>query len=242
MNAIRLSVGVATYNGAEYVEEQLASILADIGPDDEVIVVDDGSVDSTLDVVASMRDGRIRVVRNERNRGHIRTFERALAEAKGRYIALSDQDDVWVPGRTERMLEAASIRGAVLVAGNFDYLNRPGVTPAGALRPEGTGRGWTNVVGVLAGRTPYFGSCMLMNRQLRDKILPFPASTEAHDHWIALCGNVTGTVVHLGPPAVTLRRVHGLNLTPERRRSVVKVLRSRWIHIRAVAAAFGRRR
>jgi glycosyltransferase involved in cell wall biosynthesis len=82
----------------------MRSILSQIEAYDEIVVVDDGSTDHTLDVVASFGDTRIRVLRNERNRGVLAAFERALLETRNEIILLSDQDDLWLPGKLNEIL------------------------------------------------------------------------------------------------------------------------------------------
>src|SRR5262245_13619427 len=90
----RVSVCLATYNGVEHLREQVDSILADLGPHDEVVVVDDASGDATVALLEGFGDPRVRIVRSAHNQGHVRTFERAIREASGEIIMLSDQDDV----------------------------------------------------------------------------------------------------------------------------------------------------
>lgn len=220
----RVSVCLATYNGAAHVREQIASILADLGPEDEVVVVDDASRDNTVALIESFGDARVRIVRAERNRGHVKTFERAIGEATGEIIMLSDQDDVWPPGRTDAL--SAALAEADLAAGNFAVLGDESVGPVPPLTPAMDDRRLGNVVGLLLGRRQYFGSCMAFRSDLRSILLPFPPAVEAHDHWLAIVGNIAGQTRH-GAHQVTLRRVHGANLSPTSRRSLRKVTRTR---------------
>ena len=89
-----ISVCMATYNGEKFVCQQLRSITAQLGTADEVIVSDDGSTDSTLAVIESMGDSRIKTIEGPRRRSPVWNFENALRHAKGDYIFLADQDDV----------------------------------------------------------------------------------------------------------------------------------------------------
>ena len=98
------SVCVATYNGEKYIEQQLRSILEQIAPTDEVIVSDDSSIDNTIKIVDSIGDKRIRI-RHSKAHYFKDNFIEALREAKGDVIFLSDQDDVWLPGKYERCLK-----------------------------------------------------------------------------------------------------------------------------------------
>lgn len=104
MSTPAVSVIVAAYNGAPMIEETLASLQAQTFGDFEIIVVDDRSTDDTLDVLARWPDPRLRVIALEENGGPVRARNRAVAEARGRYIAASDQDDLSVPDRLARQV------------------------------------------------------------------------------------------------------------------------------------------
>jgi glycosyltransferase involved in cell wall biosynthesis len=220
----RISVCLATYNGAAHVREQLESILADLGPGDEVVVVDDASRDETVALLEGLDDERVRVVRSPHNQGHVKTFERAIDEASGDIIMLSDQDDVWPLGRTETL--SAALKTADLAAGNYAVLGDESTGPVPPLAPSMDGRGLRNVLGLILGRRPYYGSCMAFRSDLRSLLLPFPRAVEAHDHWLAVVGNIAGHTAH-PEGRVTLRRVHAGNLSPARRRGPGSVARTR---------------
>lgn len=241
----RVSVCVATYNGARYVVEQLGSVLAELGPGDEVVVVDDASTDGTADVVAALTDPRVRLVRAQRNRGYVATFAAALQEARGDLLLLSDQDDVWVPGRVAAMVTA--LARADVVATNLATLDGPDRIrgPYGQadwhLRAAASRHRVRNVLGVLAGNRPYYGCAMGVRRSVLTTALPLPSYlVESHDLWFALWGNVVGTVEHLELRSVR-RRYHESNASPDRPRGVVAALRSRWMLMRCVLTLLGRR-
>lgn len=233
MTAPTVSVCMATYNGLAFLQEQLDSILVDIGEHDEVVVYDDASTDGTAELLSAQRDPRIRILLNERNVGHVRAFGGAMRAARGDVIALADQDDVWVPGRTTVLLSA--LENADLAVGNYETFGaREGVEPH-ALRGQPPETGSIRNLGMLAiGRLPYFGSTMMMQRALVDVILPIPDWIEAHDQWIGILGNIAGRTAHV-PDIVTRRRIHTRNQTPNRRRSMPKVAYSRWLMVRMAA-------
>jgi len=204
-----VSVCMATYNGSEYVTHQLQSILDELEDQDEVVVVDDASTDDTVAVIEALGDSRIRVIRQESNRGYVRTFESALAAAAGDVLLLADQDDEWIPGR--RPLTGRPWRLGPLHGG-------------GSLRNE---------LRLLAGDAPYYGCAMAVRRDLRDTVLPFPAFlTESHDLWIATVANTSRSMSHVTEP-VLRRRLHGGNASAPKPRGVLKALGSRWMLLRA---------
>lgn len=237
---IRVSVCMATYKGAAFVQEQVTSILAELGEDDELVIVDDASPDETASIIAGIPDPRIRLSRASSNRGYVRTFEEAVRLSRGEYIFLSDQDDVWVPGRVELML--AVLTGSRLVASNFDMLGggpRPWIP---RLRSADSRRHVANMVGILVGYRAYYGCGMAFRREAIEMFLPIPPYVrESHDLWLAICGNVAGSITHLDE-ATIYRRLHDENQTPAGWRSLPKILAARIMLVRLTAEAFRRRR
>jgi glycosyltransferase involved in cell wall biosynthesis len=232
-----ISVCMASYNGASYVGEQLRSILAQLGAGDEVVVADDASTDNTVDTIRALGDDRVRVLTLPRNVGHVRAFEAALREAVGDVVLLSDQDDVWIPGRVQTLLDA--LESSPIVASNWRLIggadhDGPHFTDEAA----STAPKLANVGRILLGRLPYFGCAMGIRRDAMPQVLPFPRATEAHDLWIAMVGNMSGGMAHLGASTVE-RRIHETNLTPRSRRSIGPVLLTRvgMVQLAAIAVA-----
>jgi hypothetical protein len=98
-----ISVCMATYNGSEYIREQISSILIQLGIGDELIVSDDTSTDNTIEIIQSFNDDRIKVVINSKCKSPIFNFENAIKQASNPLIFLSDQDDVWVENKVYEM-------------------------------------------------------------------------------------------------------------------------------------------
>ncbi len=241
----RVSVCLATYTGAAYVEQQLRSVLDQLGPEDEVVEVDDASTDDTVGRVRALGDPRLRVVESTHNHGYVRTFESALREASGDLLLLADQDDVWEPGRVAAMV--AALGDADVVATNLATLDGPDriTGPYGQadwhLRARDSRRRVRNVLGVLAGNRPYYGCAMALRRTALTNVLPFPGFlTESHDLWIALSGNVVLRMTHLEIRSVR-RRFHSDNASPDRPRGPLMVLRSRLMLARCVTELVRRR-
>lgn len=208
------SVCMATYNGTQYLSEQVASILAQLGVDDELVVVDDASSDGTVALLESMSDPRIRLVQNPQNLGVNSTFERAISLAQGKVIFLSDQDDIWRPGRLAQMRAALVDADAGLVVSNYGLIDQDGaaldqhlMTP---LRASDGPRRAANFLGILAGKRNYYGCAMCFTAAFAQRALPFPKPMECHDLWLAICANADGALVHLEQDTLA-HRVHGSN-------------------------------
>jgi cellulose synthase/poly-beta-1,6-N-acetylglucosamine synthase-like glycosyltransferase len=236
---VRVSVCLASHDGEAWIGEQVRSILEQLGPDDELVVVDDASTDATVAVLEGFDDVRISLSHNDVNLGSVRTFERALELARGAYLLLSDQDDLWVPGRVDAMV--AALQEDAVVATSVAVLGEAG-PPRWPLRAADSHRFIPNLLAVLVGVRWYFGCAMGVRRGLLSAVLPFPPwLTESHDLWLGIVGNTHGQMRHLETPSVQ-RRLHGANQTPLGWRSLPAVLRARLMLGRCVVEAGHRRR
>jgi glycosyltransferase involved in cell wall biosynthesis len=223
-----ISVCIATFNGGSYIKEQLDSILTQIAPCDEVVVCDDGSSDATLSIVNNYKDPRIRVYENAVRLGYVGNFARALTLSVGDYIFLSDQDDIWLPGRVVEMINYLNGNSkALLVASNFDLIDEVGgvVGEFRKLNPVSRFR-VVNIGLMFLGRMPYYGCTFLFKRKVLDYCLPIPSGIESHDIWIALIVNSFGKAINI-PGATLQHRIHSRNVTVKNPRSLFVVLKTR---------------
>jgi glycosyltransferase involved in cell wall biosynthesis len=237
-----VSVCLATYNGADFIGEQMQSILEQLDADDEVIVVDDGSADDTVDIVRSFGDARVRICLNEQNRGVNATFARAMTLATKEVVFLSDQDDIWTPDRKRVMLELFCDPRVDVVAGNHCLIDRNGAPLPGSLAPDLNAKdsraALRNLARIFRGKQNYYGCAMAFRRSALDMILPYPAAMECHDIWIGMVGIASGSIAHL-ERNVLLHRVHGDNVSIVRR-PIWKKLASRAILTYHLSVAAGR--
>lgn len=240
----RVSVCMATYRGQDFVADQVASILDQLGPDDELVIVDDASPDRTVAVLRQIADPRIRLHPRDHNLGYVRTFAEALGRASGEFRLLSDQDDIWTPDHVELMVSA--LAEVEVVATNLATLDGPDAIagPFGQddwrLHAADSSRRWRNILGIWAGNRPYYGCAMGLRASALRVALPIPSfQRESHDLWFALYGNLAGSIRHLDQRTV-LRRFHGDNQTPDRPRGPAAVLASRWRLVRCTAVLASR--
>lgn len=99
-----VSIVMPSYNTAEYIGASIRSVLSQTYQNWELLIVDDCSTDNTDAVVAGFADSRIRYLRNEKNSGAAVSRNYALREAKGRWIAFLDSDDLWAPEKLEKQV------------------------------------------------------------------------------------------------------------------------------------------
>ncbi|HSN11537.1 MAG TPA: glycosyltransferase family 2 protein, partial [Propionibacteriaceae bacterium] len=204
-----VSVCMATYNGARYLRVQLDSVLAQLQPQDELLVQDDGSVDETLEIIGSYDDPRISVVQNVANLGVISTFERCLSRARNPVVLLCDQDDEWLPGKVDAMIAAFSdphVTGVVTDAVVVDEDGNQTDDSIFAYFRSGPGV-LRNYV-----KNTYLGCCLAVRREVLDIALPVPRVVRTHDGWIGITADMLGEVVFLPTPYVKYRR-HDANVS-----------------------------
>lgn len=211
----RISVCIASYNGERFIEEQLQSILSQLGDNDEVIISDDSSTDGTIDIIKQLNNPKIRLLENQTFRSPTLNFENALQYAKGEYIFLSDQDDIWGTGKVQKVLDA--LQNADLVINNCNFINENGT-----ILNNSYFHIYHSGPGVLKNfiKSTYLGNCMAFNRRILRKVLPFPKQVIAiskysmfHDGWIGLMADIHYRVKFI-PDVLSSFRRHGNNISP----------------------------
>ena len=218
---VKVSVVVCTYNGEKYLREQLQSIRDQTWPPDEIIISDDGSTDSTLEIIedfALSSNGPHppvwRVEKRTKPSGVSGNFASALGEVRGEFIALADQDDVWEPDRLEKGL-AHFHYGALLVHSDATLISGSGL-PTGTLMSalRLTSREKRNLLSgralrALLRRNVVTGATTMIRSSLLEQALPIPEGW-VHDEWLALVAAVQGGVVFQEDLLIRYRQ-HGNN-------------------------------
>lgn len=231
---MKVSVCMATYNGAKFVERQLDTVLKQLKPDDEVIIVDDGSKDGTVQIIREVYGNRVQVFVNVTNLGAIKSFEKAISLAKGDILFLCDQDDLWEEQKVETVLKAFEeqnadlvVHDATVVDGNLEMIH-----------PSWNDYNHNNIKQGIVGnilKNAYTGAFMAFKKELVTKIVPFPATIEMHDQWIALVSmKKKKKIVFIDQPLMKYVR-HGGNVTGMRKRSLSTQLKGRLRMISALA-------
>ena len=109
--SIKVSVVLPTYNVRDLLAEAIASVCGQTFPDWELLVVDDGSSDDSVDLAASWPDARIRVIRSEHTGNPALLRNRAVALARGDYVAFIDADDLWEPEKLQLQIDGVEDPG-----------------------------------------------------------------------------------------------------------------------------------
>jgi glycosyltransferase involved in cell wall biosynthesis len=196
-----ISVCIASFEGGQFIGQQLRSILSQLSEEDEVVISDDGSTDDTVEVVNRIDDSRIIWAGTGGRLGVVKNFERALRHAKGDYIFLADQDDVWLPGKVEACLDALQSNTLVVTDCNVVDEGLREIAPS-FFELRRSGPGFVRNIMV----NSYLGCCMAFRRELLDLALPMPDNLPMHDMWLGLIAERTGQVNFLAAPYMLYRR------------------------------------
>lgn len=178
---MRASICMATYNGEKFILPQITSILSQLSEEDEIIISDDGSTDNTVSIIQGINDSRIKLIYNKGNHGFISNFENALNKATGKYIFLSDQDDIWEHGKLEMCIQQLQkyklvVHDALLIDQNNKYLGKNYFE---------TLHQHSNFLYNLY-KTRFLGCCMAFKAEILQECLPFPKKIVGHDYWIGM--------------------------------------------------------
>jgi glycosyltransferase involved in cell wall biosynthesis len=197
-----VSVCMAVYNGEKYIRKQIESVLSELQLDDELLIYDDFSTDTTAKVMAEFElDKRVKFRKNATKLGILKNFERVLQEAQGDYIFLCDQDDVWLSGKVQACVDA--LKKHLLVVTDCVVVNQDleVISPSFfELRHSGAGvlkNIWKN---------SYLGCCMAFRRELLNYSLPIPENMPMHDMWLGLVAEVNGSVLFIDEKLSLYRR------------------------------------
>lgn len=216
VDRLPLSVALCTHNGANYLDEQLRSILQQKRLPDEVVICDDRSTDQTIDLVRRFEakaDFPVRIYVNDRTLGPTKNFEKAIQLCEGNLIVLSDQDDCWYESRLS-MIEEFFLGNpsAGLVFSDADLMGEKSQLLGKRLwetfglseersRQIQEGRG----LDVLLRHNVVSGATMAFRSELRNIVLPIPQIT-THDLWISVILSVVSEIRVLPTPLIKYRK------------------------------------
>ena len=215
-NEYRVSVALATYNGAKYLPDLLESLCRQTLPPAEIIVFDDGSSDETQAVLKRFSHRLPIIVHvNEQSVGVIRNFKRAVAACGSDYVAFCDQDDVWFPTKLalsmDKMLEIDGSFPAMVFTDLTVVDENLGITADSywqhrKLKPEKetfSSLLWGNFV---------TGFTMIINKPMTLEVAKMPDTVLMHDFWIACVAYGVGRWAYIDRPTAYYRQ-HTTNVT-----------------------------
>lgn len=190
-----VDIAMATYNGENFLEEQILSIQKQSYQNWNLYISDDGSNDNTVNLIKELAsvDSRIKLINTERQGGVIANFNCALEHTVSEYIALCDQDDIWPENRLELLVaelkkyEEMGNKKEILIFTDLKLIDQDGEKIADSfyetnhLNPQDNLKDY-NLLWV----STVYGCTTIMNRKLLDIALPIPNAAQMHDQWLAL--------------------------------------------------------
>ncbi len=206
MESSLVSIAMATYNGEQFIEKQIISILNQTYRNIEVVVCDDASTDDTVRILKAFakKDNRVRLIENKNNLGYVKNFEKTISLCTGEYIALSDQDDIWMEDKVETLMqeigEASLIHSdAYLIDEEENIFSRSySQYEKKYLYPK-------NIVELIF--NPVVTGCSaLFTQELAQKILPFCKDVYVHDFWISMIAYKTKGIKYCAKPLIQYRQ------------------------------------
>ena len=234
MSQMRVSIVLATYNGACYLQEQLQSYITQKHRPHEVVICDDNSEDRTVSILQEFAKSApfdVRIFESKSRLGLTKNFERALTLASGDILFLSDQDDLWLPSKLQNVLAYFADHPEADVVINDAYygdeaLNITGDTVLGRVLKVGA-----------PPRSHIAGACTAITANFRDFIIPFPEKgLPQYDVYLHRWANIFATK-HIIQLPLQIWRIHGSNASHSNELSRL-VIKSAWGRYREFKNSF----
>jgi glycosyltransferase involved in cell wall biosynthesis len=218
-NALSISIAMATYNGAAFVKDQLASLAVQTHPPSELVITDDCSTDSTLEIArdfARKAPFTVHIHQNPVRLGYRANFMQAIRLCSSELIAFCDQDDVWRPHKLAMVAPCFEDPDVILVHHNADMIDAQG-SSIGLLRWEAPQPDVAEPLSL----EPWFvvpGFTQVFRRAIAHISEAWPASVDfyvdfhpmAHDQWSMFLCSILGRIVYLDGRLVQYR-IHTSN-------------------------------
>jgi glycosyltransferase involved in cell wall biosynthesis len=186
---MKISIAMATYNGAKYIHEQIKSFLTQTRLPSELIINDDCSSDATLNIINEFSKNapfEVKFYKNQTTVGFSRNFELAIARCQGDIIFISDQDDVWLPHKIDRITSKFIEDPKKLVIINDSLisdkeLHITELTVLSQLLSLG-----------LSNDKFCYGCCSAITKSFKNVFLPLPTLDYAYDSWLHTLSGILG--------------------------------------------------
>lgn len=214
---MKTSVAMCTYNGEKFLNEQLKSILNQTAVVDEIVVCDDNSTDSTVSILKSYQEKYPQIFKiyiNEDTLRSTRNFEKAISLCENEIIFLSDQDDIWVDNKVEKIIEVFKNDEEISVVCTNGY----GIDDKSNLLDVISIWDGKRLITKKKYRFDYFmilnlvdnfctGATMALKKEMKKDIFPFPIIEEFHhDRWIALVAALGNKLYFLDEKLIYYRK------------------------------------
>ncbi len=209
-----VSVVMGTCNGAAFVRRQVLSILGQRLRPSELVITDDASTDSTIELITELdapADLKVRILRGTSRVGIAANFTRGLAAATSAFVALCDQDDEWHVDKLAAQVPLMASAEVMAVCSDARLVSTDG-RPLGQTYWERTGFSRSNAgaleqapLSALLRTNPITGNSMLFRREVVERALPIPEGA-MHDYWLLLFAALMGEIALIPRPLLDYRQ------------------------------------
>ena len=208
----KVDILLATYNGEKYIREQIDSILNQTHKEFRLLISDDGSSDSTRDILNEYKakDDRIEVFMQEENLGVVKNFEFLLGKVEAKYYMFSDQDDIWKAEKIEKSLKKIE-EGFDLVYSDLEVVDENlNVTYESYWKLKGIYKKikkYNNFESLYLNNF-ITGCTVISKKELIDSFMPLPNISKfvLHDYWISLIISQNGKIDYVEEPLIKYRQ------------------------------------
>lgn len=208
-----ISIALTTYNGEKYLSKLLNSIFSQTYKNIEVIVCDDLSQDSTVDILQEYsKKFNLKYFVNDNRLGVVKNFEKAISLCNGQFIALADQDDIWLPNKLEILYDTINRDEKILCVLSDAYVidNNDKIISESFIKYIGVDKKTDFLSFLFGSRFP--GCTFLIRKRLVTEALPFPDEVCHHDWWLNLVASKKGVVQYINDKLIYYR-IHDSNVT-----------------------------
>jgi len=209
---MKISIAMTTYNGARYLKEQLDSFLYQSRLPDELVICDDSSSDSTVEIAEECLKNApftVTIIRNQTNLGFTKNFVKSMSKTNGDLIFLCDQDDIWYPNKIQNMVALFEVNRDLQIAiHDCGFCDQDGNLLGGSLLQ--------NKIRFKVKHDNFIhGCCTVITRELRDISFPLPSlacGNYGYDEWLHFVGIYLGSRKVVGLQCQLYRR-HEMNVS-----------------------------
>lgn len=204
-----VSVVMCTYNGEAFVKEQIESVITQTYPIYELLIFDDASTDNTPEIISeiALKYAFIKVIKNKKNIGFTKNFEQAIQAALGDVIAISDQDDIWINTKIEKMMKAWHQSHPLIYCNSFIFSGQPPAKPTPPVYRQFEGEDARKIFLF----NTISGHALMFKKELIPLVLPFSEDV-MYDWWMGVVAAYNGGVQHYNEVLV-FHRSHSNNIT-----------------------------
>jgi len=224
---VNISVALGTYNGDNYLQEQLDSLAKQTILPYELVVCDDGSEDKTVEILKSFAASApfpVHIYVNETNLGFADNFLKAAKLCKADWIAFCDQDDVWLTNKIAKVNDAilSYSNDELVLIGHTSLLTQENLVPTGQRMPD-------YKCDIYTYRAKGFGifgvhgfSMVFNSRLIKEFDLTLrPSVPDSHDIWISMLANSIGDIAYISEPLALWRRHDGSLSRPSKTQTII---------------------